>query len=210
MFIKIKHIFFKLFSVALIKFTIVMGQLTLNIIEQSEVKVIASSAFNFRVEIVYQLGKSDMNDIFEISKDLAEIFDNNFLLNENNINKYFNNKTLPFIARFKGEVIGYIIGVPIEKFESESWIRYDKNLGENNTIYTYAFIMSKKYRKVGGYSKTLKRIYINWAKKKNFKYVTGHVKQGLAKNFSNKTEIVKIFKNWYHSNSVFEYYRREL
>ena len=94
-----------------------MGQLTLNIIEQSEVKVIASSAFNFRVEIVYQLGKSDMNDIFEISKDLAEIFDNNFLLNENNINKYFNNKTLPFIARFKGEVIGYIIGVPIEKFE---------------------------------------------------------------------------------------------
>ena len=59
-----------------------MGQLTLNIIEQSEVKVIASSAFNFRVEIVYQLGKSDMNDIFEISKDLAEIFDNNFLLNE--------------------------------------------------------------------------------------------------------------------------------
>ena len=103
-----------------------MGQLTLNIIEQSEVKVIASSAFNFRVEIVYQLGKSDMNDIFEISKDLAEIFDNNFLLNENNINKYFNNKTLPFIARFKGEVIGYIIGVPIEKFESESWIRYDK------------------------------------------------------------------------------------
>ena len=44
-----------------------MGQLTLNIIEQSEVKVIASSAFNFRVEIVYQLGKSDMNNIFEIS-----------------------------------------------------------------------------------------------------------------------------------------------
>ena len=70
--------------------------------------------------------------------------------------------------------------------------------------------MSKKYRKIGGYSKTLKRIYINWAKKKNFKYVTGHVKQGLAKKFSNKTEIVKIFKNWYHSNSVFEYYRREL
>ena len=48
------------------------------------------------------------------------------------------------------------------------------------------------------------------SKKKNFKYVTGHVKQGLAKKFSNKTEIVKIFKNWYHSNSVFEYYRREL
>ena len=68
--------------------------------------------------------------IFLKFQGLAEIFDNNFLLYENNINKYFNNKTLPFIARFKGEIIGYIIGVPIEKFESESWIRYDKNLGK--------------------------------------------------------------------------------
>ena len=71
--------------------------------------------------------------------------------------KYFNNQTLPFIARYKGEVIGYIIGVPIEKFEGESWGRYDKNLGKNNTIYTYAYIINKKYRKMGGYSKTLKK-----------------------------------------------------
>jgi len=187
-----------------------MGQLTLNIIQESEVKIIAASAFNFRIELVLKLGKNDLNNIFDISKDLAEIFDNNFLLNENNINKYFNDKTLPFIARYKGEIIGYIIGVPIEKFESEAWARYDKNLNKKNTIYTYAYIMNKKYRKIGGYSKTLKKIYINWAKKKNYKYVTGHVRQGLAKNFGNKTEIVKIFNNWYNTNSVFEYYRREL
>ena len=187
-----------------------MGQLTLNIIEESEVKVIASSAFNFRIELVLQLGKDDLKDIFNISKDLAEIFGNNFLLNENNIHKYFNNKTLPFIARYKGEVIGYIIGVPIEKFDSESWARHDQNLKKNNTIYTYAYIMNKKYRKIGGYSKTLKKIYLNWAKKKNYKYITGHVKQGLSKKFGKKIEIVKIFNNWYNSNCAFEYYRREL
>ena len=187
-----------------------MGQLILNITEESEVKIIASSAFNFRIELVIKLGKNDLKDIFNISKDLAEIFDNNFLLDENNINKYFNDETLPFIARYKGEVIGYIIGVPIEKFEGESWVRYDKNLGKNNTIYTYAYIINKKYRKMGGYSKTLKKIYINWAKKQHYKYVTGHVKQGLAKNFGDKTEIVKIFNDWYSSNSAFEYYRREL
>ena len=187
-----------------------MAQLTLNIIEESEVKVIASSAFNFRIELVLQLGKDDLKDIFNISKDLAEIFGNNFLLNENNIHKYFNNKTLPFIARYKGEVIGYIIGVPIEKFDSESWARHDQNLKKNNTIYTYAYIMNKKYRKIGGYSKTLKKIYLNWAKKKNYKYITGHVKQGLSKKFGKKIEIVKIFNNWYNSNCAFEYYRREL
>ena len=97
-----------------------MEQLTLNITQESEVKIIASSAFNFRVELVLQIGHDDLNDIFDISKDLAEVFDNNFLLNENNIHKYFNSKTLPFFARYKGKVIGYIIGVPIENFKSMS------------------------------------------------------------------------------------------
>ena len=53
-----------------------MGQLILNITEESEVKIIASSAFNFRIELVLKLGKNDLKDIFDISKDLAEIFDN--------------------------------------------------------------------------------------------------------------------------------------
>ena len=187
-----------------------MEQLTLNINEESETKVIASSAFHFSIELVLKIGKNDYENIFEISQDLAEIFDNHFLLNENNIHKYFNNRTLPFFARYKGKIIGYIIGVPIENFKSESWAKYDINLGKNNTLYTYAFVICKKHRKSGGYAKTLKRIYINWAKKQNFKYVTGHVKQGFSKKFGNKTEIIKIFDNWYHSNLPFEYYRRYL
>ena len=189
---------------------LLMGQLTLNITQESELKVIASSAYNFRIELVLKIGKNDFSDIFEVSKDLAEIFDNNFLINEKNIHKYFNEGTLPFFARYRGEVIGYIIGAPIENFDLESWARYDKNLGKKNTIYTYAFVMNKKYRKMGGYSKTLKRVYINWLKKQNYKYVTGHVKQGLSKKFGNKIEIIKIFNNWYSSNSAFEFYRREL
>ena len=49
--------------------------------------------------------------------------------------------------------------------------------------------MNKKYRKVGGYAKTLKRIYINWAKKQEYMYITGHVKQGLSKHFGTKNKI---------------------
>ena len=40
-----------------------MGQLTLNIIQESEVKVIASSAFNFRIELVNQLGNKSRKPI---------------------------------------------------------------------------------------------------------------------------------------------------
>ena len=187
-----------------------MEQLKLNIIDTSEVKIIASSAYNFRIELIINLGKNDLDSIFSISNDLAQIFNNSFLLNEKNISKYFNKNTLPFIARYKGEIIGYIIGVPLHFFKDESWARYDQNIKKNNTIYTYAFIMKQKYRNVGGYAKTLKKIYLNWSKKNGFKYVTGHVKQGISQNFKGTVEIIKIFPNWYGTNLPFEFYRRTL
>ena len=62
----------------------------------------------------------------------------------------------------------------------------------------------------GGYAKTLKRIYINWATKRKYKYITGHVKQGVSKNFSKNTQIVKTFSQWYGQKTPFEYYRRPL
>ena len=32
----------------------------------------------------------------------------------------------------KGEIIGYIIGVPLEYFKQESWAHFDINLGKNS------------------------------------------------------------------------------
>ena len=187
-----------------------MEQLTLNIPSSSEIEIIASSAFNFRIELIKKIGNNDITNLINISKDLSKIVSNDLLLSENNILKYFNKNTFPFVARYKNKIIGYIIGVPLEYFETESWARYDVNLSKNNTIYTYAFIIDKKYRKLGGYSKTLKKIYLNWIKKNGYKYNTGHVSQGISKNFSNKTEVVKIFPNWYGAKTPFEYYRRPL
>ena len=73
-----------------------MEQLSLNISYESEVKIIASSAFNFRIELVKKIGVDDYDKIFEISHDMANVFGNKFLLTENNILKYFNENTLPF------------------------------------------------------------------------------------------------------------------
>ena len=49
--------------------------------------------------------------------------------------------------------------------------QYDYNLEKNNTLYTYSFVIKKQYQCRGGYAKTLKRIYINWAKKRHYKYI---------------------------------------
>ena len=187
-----------------------MEQLLLKMDDTSDVKVIASSAYDFRIELVTRVGKDDVPGLIEISNCMATRFGRQALLTRTNIQKYFNSETLPFIARYKREIIGYIIGVPLEYFKQESWAHFDVNMGKNNTLYTYAFVVNSKHRDKGGYGKTLKRIYINWAKKQKYTYVTGHVEQGVAKKFSSGTEIVKVFPDWYGLKIPFEYYRRPL
>ena len=176
---------------------------------KSEVKTIASSKFNFKIELILSIGTEDIPDLIETSKGLVEVFGDHALLNENNIYKYFNKDTLPFIARYKGTIIGYIIGVPLEYFEQESWSHFDINLNKKNTLYTYAFVIRKKFQGKNGYAKTLKKIYLNWAKKRGYKYISGHVAHGVSKKFK-KTEIVKTYPIWYDAKYPFDYYRRTM
>ena len=173
-------------------------------------EIIAESSNSLKIKLIKQLGDNDKNTIINLSKELEPVFGSHAILTISNIDKYFNEKTYPFIAEFNDKIIGFIIGVPLEIFSEESWSHYDINLGKKNTIYTYIFLVKKFYRKQGGYSKTLKMIYLNWCKKNNYTYVTGHVKLGISKKFSNDTKIVKIFPKWYNSKSPFEYYRRPL
>ncbi len=187
-----------------------MEQLLLKIDDKSDIKVIAASAYNFRIELVRKIGKDDIEGLINISKCLAEKFGKQALLTKTSIPKYFNSETIPFLARYKNEIIGYLIGVPLEYFKQESWSHFDVNLGKKNTLYTYAFVVKNQFRGKGGYGKTLKRIYINWAKKQKYTFVTGHVEQGIAKCFPNNTEIVKVFPDWYGLKTPFEYYRRPL
>ena len=78
--------------------------------------------------------------------------------------------------------IGFIIGVPLENFNNQAWVQCDDNLNKKNTLYTCAFIFKKEFRKKSGFSKTLKRVYTNWAKKKEYKYITGHVNNKINLN----------------------------
>jgi len=176
----------------------------------SIIEIIAESSNNLSVELIKEIGLEDSIEIINLSKELHQLYGKNAIINENNIEKYFNGSTYPFIARLNNKIIGFIIGAPLEVFTNESWSHYDTNLGKNNTIYTYMFLMKSSYRKKLGYSKVLKLIYINWCKKKNYKFVTGHVRSGISNNFSNNTKVVKIFPKWYDSRLPFEYYRRPL
>ena len=187
-----------------------MSKIPINSIEQTQKQILASSNNNFQIELITKIGKEDFLDLIEISKYLAKQFGSQALLTKHNIPKYFNDKTLPFIARQNNTIIGYIIGVPIENFKDESWAQYDYNMGKNNTLYTYSFVVKEQYQRRGGYAKTLKRIYLSWAIKRNYKYITGHVRQGITKNFPENTQIVKIFPEWYGQKTPFEYYRRPL
>ena len=58
-----------------------MEQLTFNIINKSKVEIIASSAYNFRIELLEKLGKDDLPYILEIANELSEIYGNHILIN---------------------------------------------------------------------------------------------------------------------------------
>ena len=83
-----------------------MEQLLLKMDDASEVKVIAASAYNFRIELVKKVGKDDIPALIQISNCMADRFGKQALLTKTNIPKYFNSETLPFLARLKGEIIG--------------------------------------------------------------------------------------------------------
>ena len=182
-----------------------------NNLEKSQTKIIASTNV-FQIEFVEKLGKEDYPPLINISLHLAKEYGRQAVLTKNTIEKkYFDGKkSLPFIARYQNEIIGYIIGVPLEELREESWAINDENFGKKNTLYTSAFVIMEKY-KSNGYARMLKRVYISWAKKKEkIRYMTGHVRRGFANRFDDKIVIINQVENWQGTRKPFEYYRRSL
>ena len=64
-----------------------MEQLLLKMDDKSEVIVIASSVYNFRIELVKKVGKDDIPSLIEISQCMAEKFGRQALLTKSNISK---------------------------------------------------------------------------------------------------------------------------
>ena len=176
----------------------------------TQLKVLATSN-SFRIEFIKHIGTEDYQPLIKISESLAQDYGARAKLTPNTIQTYFNRQgSLPFIARHQNEIIGYIIGVPLELLSKEPWARMDKNFGEKNTIYTHAFVIKEKF-KGNGYAKMLKKVYLNWIKKRaDINYVTGHVRKGIASRFKGLIHIIDNIDNWQGTGKTFEYYRREL
>ena len=174
----------------------------------SKTKIIASTNV-FQIEKVEKVGREDYPQLIEISLHLAKEYGRQAVLTKDTIQKYFNTeKSLPFIARYQDEIIGYIIGIPLEELRQESWAVNDENFGKYNTLYTYAFVIMEKY-KSNGYARMLKRVYLSWAQKRsNIKYVTGHVVTGTSNTADQNMTIISRIDNWQGTKKSFEYYRR--
>ena len=177
---------------------------------KSVTKIIASGG-TFQVELVKYAGTNDNERLIEVSESLAEEYGPAALLTKNTIQIYFNRKgTLPFIARNQGNIVGYMIGVPLEMLSREPWARLDENFNKGNTIYTYAFVVENE-SKGTGCAKILKRVFLNQTRKQeNILFVTGHVKEGIASRFKGSIDIIDRIDNWQGTGKIFEYYRRNL
>ncbi len=176
---------------------------------RSEVRLIAGT-INFQIKLVEALSASDAEQIIKISQGLIKPFGLGTAFTKTTVWKYFNYPhTLPFVGLLRNEIIGFLVGVPLENFQDENWASIDPTLGEHETVYTYAFIFDEKHQK-NGYAKMLKRVYINWLKKRGYLYVSGHVREGISQGFSLHTRVIQKFPNWHDTGKVFEYYQRPL
>ena len=177
---------------------------------ESVTKVIASAG-TFQIELVKYAGANDNERLIEVSESLAKEYGTAARLTQNTIQIYFNREgTLPFIARNQGEIVGYMIGVPLEMLSREPWARLDENFNKGNTIYTYAFVVEDE-SKGTGCAKILKRVFLNQTKKQeNILYITGHVREGIASRFKGNIDIIDKIDNWQGTGKLFEYYRRKL
>ena len=173
-------------------------------------KTIASSG-PFQIELMKYAGTDDYVKLINISESLVKEYGKAAKLTPNTIQTYFNREgSLPFIARHQNQIIGYIIGIPLENLSQEPWARLDIYFGHKNTMYTYAFVIEKEY-KANGYAKMLKKVYLNWIKKQEHIYfMTGHVKRGISDRFKGNINIINQVENWQGTGKVFEYYRREV
>ncbi len=179
-------------------------------LSETKSHVLATTADGISVELVEHLGENDFGKIVRISETLVDNFGQNARFNRNAVRKYFNYpKTLPFIIKYNGEIEGFIVGVPLENFAKENWVNCDENIGKNNTIYTYAFIVRKDHRRLG-LAKMLKRVYQNTIRRRGFLYITGHVMEGVSKSFIRDAVVVRKFDNWNGTGFTFEYYRTSL
>jgi len=171
---------------------------------------VVGTSGHLKIGLLETVDGNMIDDLVEVSESLADKFGPTAKLSTTTIEKYFNYPyTYPFIAVLREEIIGYIIGVPLEHFADDLWAHYDENLGSRNTIYTYAFAFKQRFHKTG-YARVLKKIYYSWMKKRGVQFISGHVVKGIAQNFSGDVEILHQFDNWHGTGQVFEYYRRPI
>ena len=181
-----------------------MDQLSISDSLNSKSRIIASSGV-FKIELLKNVGELDYPQLIEISKSLAKDYGEKAILTKSTIQKYFNTAgALPFIARYRDNIIGYIIGVPLETLSQEPWARTDENFGKANTLYTYAFVIQSEF-KGNGYAKMLKRVFLSWAgKQENISFITGHVANGISAKFTGDIRIVNRVDNWQRTGKTFE------
>ena len=115
---------------------------------ESKTRLMAVSG-PFQIELMEYVGTNDYKYLIEISKTLVKEYGKIALLTPNTIQTYFNKKnSLPFIARFQGEIVGYIIGIPLESLNREPWVLLDIHYKKYNTFILMLLLLIKSIPKM--------------------------------------------------------------
>ena len=125
------------------------------------------------------------------------------ILNLANLDKYIDYpNTIPVIYRRSDEILGIIIGVPVEKYDEDETFP-DPAIGARNTVYTVVIQISEKEDILA----TLEKEYTDYLKRHRITMESRHIPMDCLKG---KFDVLKVFDDWRIDESVVCYCKKNL
>ncbi len=159
------------------------------------------------IEIV-QVRPEDWKSIKDGILTVEEVFPEGIRQDEEDLSKTFEDTdSITIVLKHENSIIGYIAGGPLEDYSYLKGIKEDDNYGKKNTIYIESFAVLGDFQSQGLGHK-LRDKFLSIAGEKGYKFVTGHIKKGIATKRGD--EVLSEFTNWLGTGETFEYYRSRI
>jgi len=111
------------------------------------------------------------------------------------------------VAKMNDSIVGYVAGAGLEQFGDIPGTKQDPHFGVGDTVYLESFAVLGDYQGKG-IGRQLIKAFLLRTKKKNFRFVSGHMHEGFAQRWRGIS--LQQFQDYYQTGQVFEYFRREL
>lgn len=103
-----------------------------------------------------------------------------------------------------GRVIAYLLADRVENYADVPGVEADDHFGRGDTLYISS-VAVRPERRGRGLGLAMQRECFRLARKRGYRRVAAHLRQGAAPRISAQAVVLSTFENWYGTGEIFEY-----